>query len=273
MRELKEFGARAETLVRLPDFAELDDRGRALRQRRLGAATALVACVLAVVGVTVLGRDPEGTVEPAPSPSGSRTYPGSTMQTLDPGTYVLEPPSLRPGLPGARFTVPSGWNSWVGPNRFDGHAEGRDNEEALEHATWYVGVLVVHAEGVASGPCNTAQDFDVSTTRALVGAVSRIQGYRITREAEPVTKFGYPATHFRLRSTAALKGSCADGPGLFNARGHGLLGSSTDPIDVWVVDVKGTPVLVHQTWSANAPTAVRQELTEVVDSIEFFVPK
>lgn len=273
MRELKELGARAETLVRLPDFAELDRRGRALRQRRLGAATALVACVLAVVGVTVLGQDPEGTVEPAPSPSGSRTYPRSTMQTLDPGTYVLEPPSLRADLPGARFTVPAGWNSWVGPNRFDGHAQGRDNEEALEHATWYVGVLVLHAESVASGSCGTAQDFDVSTARTLERAVSRIRGYRITWEAEPMTKFGYPATHFRLRATAASKRSCADGPGLFNARGHGLLGASTDPIDVWVVDVSGTPVLVHQTWSANAPTAVRQELTEVVDSIEFFVPK
>ena len=270
MREMKEFGARAETLVTLPDFADLDRRGRALHQRRLGAAAALVACVLAVVGFTVLRDDHAKTVEPATNPGESRTYPGSTMQTLDPGTYVLNPSSWNPEFPRARVTVLAGWNSWVGPNRFDGHAPGRDNQEALDHSTWYAGVLILHVESVASGLCDTSQRFDVSTASSLNQAVSRIPGYRISREAESTAKFGYPATHFRLSTTAALR-DCENAPGLFNSGGYGLLGSGDS--DVWVVDVKGTPILVVAEWSPSTPADVRGEVTDVVDSIEFFLPQ
>ena len=268
--KLKEFGDRAETLVTLPDFAELDRRGRALHQRRLGAAAALVACVLAVVGLTVLRDDPGKTVEPAPDPGRSRTYPRGDVKTLDPGTYVLNPSSWKSDFPRARVTVPAGWSSWVGPTRFEGHAPGRDNDEALEDSTWYADVLILHVESVASGLCDTSQRFDVSTASSLNQAVSRIPGYRISREAESTAKFGYPATHFRLSTTAALR-DCENAPGLFNAGGYGLLGSGDS--DVWVVDVKGTPVLVYASWSPITPAAVRGEVTDVVDSIEFFLPQ
>jgi hypothetical protein len=268
---LREFGARAEELLPLPDFAGLDRRGRVRRQRRLGVAAALVASVLAVVGLMAMREDPAETVEPAHKLDHARIYPGAQMQTLDSGTYVLLP-SFIPGHPQARVTLPTGWNSWVGPNRFNGHAPGRDNGEALDHATWYVGVVVIEPESVASGWCNDDQRSDVTTPKMLSRAVSRIPGYRITREPETTAMFGYQATHFALRSTAEFRRSCPDGPGLFYAAERGLLGSFTEPMDVWVVDVEGIPVLVQATWSARTPTAVRQQLTRVVDSIEFFMP-
>jgi hypothetical protein len=269
---LREFAARAEELVTPPDLADLDRRGRALRQRRRGGVAALVACALAVVGLVTLRDDPGDTVEPAPPPNDSRVYPGPQMRTLEPGSYVLLP-SFAPGHPQARLTMPAGWNSWVGPNRFDGHAPGRDNGEALERATWYVGVLVIEVDSVASGLCDSAQRADVATAETLSRAVSQIPGYRTTREAASSAMFGYPATHLQLRSTLYMKRNCVEAPGLFNASGRGLLGSTVEPMDVWVVDVDGTPVLVVATWSATTPTAVRQELAEVIDSIEFFIPQ
>ena len=72
-QQLKDFGARAETLVDVPDFAAIDARGRNLRaRRRVGVAATLVA-VVAVVGVAVtqIRRDEHGHA------SGQAAYPRS----------------------------------------------------------------------------------------------------------------------------------------------------------------------------------------------------
>ena len=149
-QQLKDFGARAETLVEIPDFGELDRRGHDLRVRRRAGVAAALTAVLAVAGVTVtqahrISADP-GPVNP-PTPVKARTYHGGTMQNLAPGTYTLRPSESDSTL-SAELTLPRGWNAWIGPNRFDGHAPGRSNDEALGHLSWYVGALVLEVDGV-----------------------------------------------------------------------------------------------------------------------------
>ena len=64
---------------------------------------------------------------------------------LEAGTYELTP--SRDGTePTVLLTVPDGWNSWEGPNRFDGHRAGDSNEEALARSTWLVGLTVLDVQ-------------------------------------------------------------------------------------------------------------------------------
>ncbi len=273
-QKLREFGAQAEGLVSLPDYAELDRRGRKLHQRRLAGGAAVAACVLTVVGIAVAQNDSPRAVEPVEppddAPAGAQPYPGAVMEDLDAGTYTLEV-SWRSHYPVARITVPAGWNAWQGPNRFDGREPGRSNEEALGATNWYVGVLVVDVDAVASRPCSAPQDGDSvgATAAAQVRAITRIPGYRIEQSQEPVDMFGHPATHLELYPTPALQ-ACKSDFNLFDTAAHGVVGGDgTDRSDVWVVDVDGIPVLVEAASTTHAPPAVQRELTAVVDSIEF----
>ena len=272
-QKLKEFGARAEELVTLPDFSELDRRGGVLRRRRIATVAALAACVLAVV-VTVVRQDPPEAVQPIEPPDdpsiGGQLYPGNVMQTLDRGTYLLDP-SRDDDHPRVRVTLPHGWNAWVGPNRFNGHAPGRSNEEALTHATWYAGLLVLDVEAVASRPCRSPETGDEigDSADALVAAIRRIPGHRVTlNEKEAHDKFGYPATHLRLRETPALE-KCRAAFDVFQT-GNGVVGGGND---MWVVDVDGEAILVAGGADANTPPTVRRELQAVIDSIEFYFPE
>src|ERR1044072_3821600 len=110
--QLKEFGARAETLVEIPDFAQLDQRGRELRVHRRGGVGAAVVAVLAVVGVTVT-KTPRNDVDNRPiKPPGAvvpPNYPGGTMKDLEEGTYRFHPSLAQSDLT-AELTVPAGWN-------------------------------------------------------------------------------------------------------------------------------------------------------------------
>ena len=116
---LRELGRRAEEAVILPDLGALESRGRALRLRRQAGVVA-AATVLAVTGAWLVRDQTPQSVEPAPpidSGPGAAPYPGPEMEDLEPGTYELFPSSVTTE-PTALVTVPSGWNSWKGPNQF-----------------------------------------------------------------------------------------------------------------------------------------------------------
>lgn len=282
---LKDFGARAETLVEIPDFSELDRRGHALRVRRRANVAAALTAVLAVAGLTVAqahrtSADPAPVTPPRP-PADARAYPDATMKTLDPGTYWLAP-SVLPGHslaeyadnPIVEFAVPKGWNAWVGPNRFDGHAPGRTNDEALGHLTWYVGALALQVTAVNTHGCDDPDVGKVTTRAALVDALTRTFGFEQIRTPHSVRRFGYPATRMRVRVTKAVA-ECGNNAAVFDS-------ASSGPIqyagvgwiaDIWVVDVDGHPVYVQKIWTRNAPPAARAELDSVVDSIRFSYPR
>jgi len=135
-QQLRDFGARAETLVEIPDFAEVERKGTLLRaRRRVGVAAALVV-VLTVAGVSAAqshrsSADRGPVTPPPPGSTAARTYPGGTMTTLDQGNYWLQtccipghPTSEFAANPVVEFAVPKGWNSCSSGSR-----RGVDDDE------------------------------------------------------------------------------------------------------------------------------------------------
>ena len=267
--KLREFGARAEELVNLPDLAELEHRGRDLRHRRVALVAAHAACVLAVVGGVVVRQDAAKHVAPINRPDGSggvQSYPGNVMEDLDVGTYELYL-SPSPEVPKVRFTLPAHWNAWEGPNRFNGHARGRSNGEALDHLTWYVGVIYLDLVGIATEPCGGVRTVH-STVASATRALTNVPGHRVVRDADPVRAFGYPATHFTIGPTAALD-NCPDAAPFLSATGA-FIGPFTDlSTDAWVVDVRGQAIVVFAMHSKGVPPRIRQEQEDVLASTKF----
>jgi hypothetical protein len=271
-QQLKDFGAYAETLVDIPDFTELDRRGHALRVRRRVSVAATLAAVLAVVGVTVtqVHRHDRATrpIE-RPDSRGAQTYVGGTMKTLPEGAYRLRPSTRESNLT-AELTLPAGWNSWIGPNKFDGHAPGRSNEQALGHLTWYVGALVLEVDAVNTHGCGSPYN-RLETTKDIVRALGHTFSTEVLRPAEAVHRFGYPATRMRLRVTKAFEKCDQANLSVFHSTADGYIqyAYSGTVMDVWVVDVDGTPIYVQRAWTPKTPSHVRRELDAVVDSIRF----
>ena len=172
-QRLRDLGREAEELVDLPDLGSLQRRGRALRFRRQVAVVG-AAAVVATAGVFLFQDRSTDAPQPAPPRSESSTvYPGAQMEDLEAGTYELTP--SRDGTePTVLLTVPEGWNSWEGPNRFDGHREGDSNEEALARSTWVVGLTVLDVQGVATRRCQPS-----------VFSLGIDMGYRADRRGRP----------------------------------------------------------------------------------------
>jgi hypothetical protein len=191
------------------------------------------------------------------------------MTDLAAGTYVLRPSSVR-GEPTALITVPEGWNTWEGPNRFDGHRPGESNEEALGRLTWYVGALVVKVTAVAARPC--ASGFSaggfVDTYAETVAAIGHLPGFRLLG-TETVEAFGYPATYFDLRATGPAE-ACKNYSNLFLTSNNGAFGGESR-VEIWVVRVAGVPVTVMASSSGDVPVRIQAELDAVIGSIEFVV--
>lgn len=271
-QQLREFATRAEELVTVPDFGELDRRGRNLRRRRHAITAGVAACLL-VLGAVITAQNvkpkTQEPVEPPELPAKVTPYPGNTMSTLDEGTYELMLGSS--DSPVARVTVPRGWNAWEGPNHFDGHAPGRVNEDALGHATWYVGLLVLELELVARGECDAVLNtvgVSEKGTSAVVRAITNAPRLELKAPAERLTKFGHPAVHLRLEIVA--KAGC-DRDFLFYSARNGAIGYLEDGSDIeaWVVDVDGHTAVVWGTWTPNAPSKEVRDLRAMIDSIEF----
>ena len=269
-QQLRDFGAHAEELVEIPDLAGLERKGARLQvRRRVSVATAL-AVVLTVAGVafaeTHRPRTDDRPVHPTPSEN-ARPYKGGTMKTLEEGTYSLHPSFVESSLT-AEFTLPRGWNSWVGPNRFDGHAPGRSNDQALGHLTWYVGALVLEVDGVNTDGCGAPVSGLLESPADVVTALRRAFSMEMTRRPERVRAFGYPATRLRMRVTEAAE-SCREDTAVFHSARDGFLqyAFTGTLVDIWVVDVDGRPLYVQKAWTPNAPRHILDQLDGVVDSI------
>ena len=277
-QKLRAFADDAARLVELPDIDGLARRGQDLRTRR---RTSVVAGVLAVALLgtwLVQDRSPQAD-DPDPVNPPVRAvdpYPGNHMQDLAAGTYELTPSRLRED-PTALVTVPDGWNTWEGPNRFNGHrpgdpTDGRYNDPALERATWYVGVLVVKLVSVTDETC-----FHVPAHRRFVEgyadtvrAVSGIPGYRLTQGPDERTAFGHHASHLALETTDALA-ECIDQSLTFSTSANGSF-TGDQRMELWVVDVDGVPITVIASSGGQVPPRVRAQLDQVVASIEFREP-
>ena len=213
-QRLRDLGREAEELVDLPDLGSLQRRGRALRFRRQVAVVG-AAAVVATAGVFLFQDRSTDAPQPAtPRSESSTVYPGAQMEDLEAGTYELTP--SRDGTePTVLLTVPEGWNSWEGPNRFDGHREGDSNEEALARSTWVVGVTVLDVQGVATERCQpTVCSLGIDMPyHQTVRAVRDIPGYEATVDRSGGDGlFGHPSTLIRLTPDAAQQECARDLP-------------------------------------------------------------
>ena len=92
----------------------------------------------------------------------------------------------------------------------------------------------------------------------------------VTREPEPVRKFGHPATRMRLRMTKEAA-TCGPETAVFHSTADGYIQYAYpgNVLDVWVVDVDGVPIYVQKLWSPNAPQGARSELDGIIGSLRF----
>jgi hypothetical protein len=271
-QRLRDLGREAEQLVDLPDLGSLERRGRALRFRRQVAVVG-AAAVVATAGVFLFQDRSTDAPQPAPPRSESSTvYPGAQMQDLEAGTYELTP-SRDGSEPTVLLTVPDGWNSWEGPNRFDGHRQGDSNQEALARSTWVVGVTVLDVQGVAVERCQPsvgATGFDMPYHQTIA-AVRALPGYRASVDRTGGDGlFGHPSTLIRLTPDAAQQ-ECARESQLFGTDTNGGVGLRGD-LDVYVVDVEGLTYVVVANEVGTPPQAVRDELAGILASVEFVQP-
>lgn len=277
-RLLEAFREAAEEQARVPAFETIETAGRRRRLRRHAVVGAVTACVLGVSGI-VAGTFGDST-DPQPAEEPDKTslatpYPVMTNTTLDAGTYELRP-SKDTSLPAVRFTLPAGWNSWHGPNRFAGlddvaSGEGRTNGELLvQDPEWVLGLLALEVKWVAQPGC-TMSDLTGADTSALVGALTTVPRLTVTSGPESTVRFGHPAVHLRLRERGTGDACKQDTLIHTSEASFGYLGSGTT-IDAWVVDVDGRPLVLWSVWTKATPQEEIEALQAMVDSIEIVPP-
>ena len=272
-QRLRDLGREAEELVDLPDLGSLQRRGRALRFRRQVAVVG-AAAVVATAGVFLFQDRTTDAPQPAtPRSESSTVYPGAQMEDLEAGTYELTP-SRDGSEPTVLLTVPDGWNSWEGPNKFDGHRDGDTNQEALARSTWVVGVTVLDVQWVATERCQPtvgAPGIDMPYHQTI-RAVRDIPGYEATVDRTAGDGlFGHPSTLVRLTPDAAQQ-ECARDSQLFGTDTNGGVGIRGD-LDVYVVDVEGLTYVVVANEVGSPPQEARDELAAILASVEFVQPE
>lgn len=273
-RLLEAFREEAEHHVRAPDYAAIERAGRQRRHRGHAVVGAVTACVLGVSGIVAGTFGGSADPQPAEGPdqtSLTRPYPVMTNTTLDAGTYVLRP-SEDTSLPSVRFTLPEGWNSWLGPNRFAGlddlaAGEGTTNGELLDKdPEWALGMVALDVTWVAQPGC-TMTDVTGDDTSTLVEALTTVPRLTVTSGPESTVRFGYPAVHLRLREDGP-RGTCTQDTVLTTAEAAIRYLRRGTTVDAWVIDVEGRPLLLWAVWTAGTPSAEVQGLHAVVDSVE-----
>lgn len=271
---LEAFREDAEQHTRVPAFETIEAAGRRRRLRRHAVVGAMTACILGVSGL-VAATDSDST-GPQPAEDSDETsrwtpYPTMTNTTLEAGTYVLDP-SRDTSLPSVRFTLPAGWNSWLGPNRFAGLDDvatdgGRTNGDLLEQdPEWLLGMLALDVRWIAQEGC-VMTDMTGEDTTALVEALTTVPRLAVTSGPERTVRFGHPAVHLQLREQGRGRSCPQDSVMTTAEAAFGYLGSGTT-IDAWVVDVDGRPLVLWAVWTARTPNGEVQDLLGIVDSIE-----
>ena len=277
-RLLEAFREEAEHHARVPAFETIETAGRRRRLRRHAALGAVTACVLGVSGLVAATTG--GSTRPQPAEDRDETslvtpYPMMTNTTLGAGTYELQP-SRDTSLPLVRFTLPDGWNSWLGPNRFAGLDEvatdgTRTNQELLVEAPeWVLGMVVLDVKWIARAGCTMA-DLTGGDTATLVEALTTVPRLVVTSGPESTVRFGHPAVHLQLRE-GGLHDACPQDTVMTTPEATiRYLGRGTT-VDAWVIDVDGRPLLLWAAWTARTPSDEVQDLLRVIDSVELEEP-
>lgn len=274
-QQLLGFRDRAVQLVELPDLADLESRGAALRRRRQGWTAVVAAAVLAAVAwASVSVSQPRADQTPAEHDdtlAGAESYYGfDSRPLLDPGSYYWR---VSPYLDHATavVTLPRGWHAWrLGPNRWF-------RMDGPHDKVGYAGLLATEVYDVVHRACQPGTDGmrRVGPTSAdLVDALVDMPRQQLVDGPRTVEKFGQTATFLRLRA-GDVRCPLTEGFLMMSDTGIGQViptaGSGTF-MDLWVVDVRPRPVLVAATWDPRSPSWLTTQLHDVADTLRLVEP-
>lgn len=276
-RLLEAFREEAEHTTPVPDFDLISAAGRDRRRRRHTVVAAVTACVLGASGLLATAYDDSPGPQPARDPDGASPvtpFPVGAMTTLEEGTYELEFATSRPRV---RFTLPAGWNSWVGPNRFEGLSDGTSeqdgsNEDVLERGPdWVLGMLPLEVEWIARPGCTMA-DMVRADTATVVDALTDIPRLEVVSGPDRGVAFGHPVVHLRLREQGRA-GACPNEAYLnaYPTSQITYLGRGTT-YDAWVIDLDGVPLLIWAAWTRDTPDEEVDDLMRIVETVEVVQP-
>jgi hypothetical protein len=264
-----------------PDIDGLIQGGRVRRRRRnvtrLGAAAAAVVLLGGTAyGVARTALDdprsvPEFVDQPDEAPDASPSaapprYPG-TGGIIEVGSYwvpVLPEGSRTPITATLTFESPA-WRSMSQPVISDS-ATGT-----------YGGLGVVQPVSVAGGATGCTNDSRgtrrpaAPTAQRLVDQLTRLPGSTVVQAPSTTSLLGYGAVRLRLHVEAGCPEPeyylVADGEGDFGiTRSYGG-GPVTVVLDLWVLDVGGTPVLVASWYEQDAPRSLVDEVNGARSSL------
>jgi hypothetical protein len=264
-RLLETFREKAEQVTRVPAFELIEAAGRARRRRRHVAGGAMAALVLATTGILLVTDEPSTPPQPAEKTDDTSLvtpYPGNQGRALDEGTYEFE--LTDPSLPDVRFTLPPGWNSWIGPNLFEGF---REEDVGAKDPEWYLGLLILDVQSIAQRGCSTTA-LTGKDPATVVEAFTEADRLRVTSGPERTVRFGRPTTHLRLQEQGPSR-ECLNSVLMFGTQSSGItyFGRGTT-FDVLVVDLDDRPLVMMATWTRGTPRAEVDALLGVVDSVE-----
>jgi hypothetical protein len=241
-----------------------DREPRARRKRALTAIAVAATVAVAVVLVAMRVGSPRAEQVPAGNDRLSRAteFVGSSSRPkLEPGTYALH---VSPALdrPVAVVDLPPRWRAWsFGPDRGT-------------RATGYAQLIVTDVYDLVDKACQPSDDGMKALSgdpAELVRALEGMPRFTVLAGPEPDDRFGYPATHLRMRAgntrcpfDTAYMLSLSTGIG--HVLGMNAMGSE---MDFWVVDAGDRASLVIASWDPTTAAGIRAELRSVVDSLEF----
>jgi len=200
--------------------------------------------------------------EPAPSPTGWTPLPlDGNDGTLAPGRYGMTANGY-PDMPHAVVEAPKGFSNFGGWTLFD---EGLD-----EDAGEFAGMGYWTISQVFRDPC--VVDFvEVGNSLQEVAEALQEQERSLVTAPVPVTIDGYQGVYLELQMPNDIDlGECgqydvwlSDPSGGRNMQAPGQLDRN------WILDVEGDVVVLQVTASPGVPKAAREQLTGMVESVDF----
>ena len=247
MSDLKihEFRERAERALDIPDLADIERRGHALRRRKLAAAAGALAVVLvAGAGLTRLAADstdaaPGPAKPPSPAPTtswddGVRTALKQGENVLRPGPaqVTYDPATVRFDAPGANWEW---WGVGMGLRR-----------TAHDPQKYGAAVFFLQDPRARLQPCRghrvEALGADPDRLIANVTPLLDLAHSTVLQEPRVVEAFGGTAVHLRLRTDDSCREG-GDGPVQLGGTDNG---SAIEPawpgrriLDLWHVVATG----------------------------------
>ncbi len=278
MSDLKihEFRERAERGLAIPDFAEIERQGRALRRRRVAGVVSGLALVLVAGGgiaaMTTERTDGMPPVTPdAPTPA-APPWDDGVRTTIDRGEVMLAPGTSSVVYGGVEvgFRAPSeDWEWWdVGM----GLRRAGDDANRYAETVFFLPRATARLQPCAAG---RSQPLGTDTDRlvANVAPLLDLAHSTVTQEPRVVTAFGGTAVHLQLEATAG----CSE-YGTNPAQLRGVInGSQFDSgwpgrrlLDLWHVVVPGPEPqsLLVASWDLGGTSRNDAELQALLDSIE-----